>query len=45
MVLDAGKLIEFDSPKALLQREHGLLRTLVDESVDKDVLYELVDSE
>lgn len=38
MVLDAGRLIEFDSPKVLLQNEKSLLRALVDESADKDTL-------
>jgi hypothetical protein len=38
MVLDAGRLVEFDSPKELLKRD-GLLRALVDESADKDALY------
>ncbi|KZV93631.1 hypothetical protein EXIGLDRAFT_835559 [Exidia glandulosa HHB12029] len=38
MVLDAGRLAEFDSPRALLQRPNGLLRSLVDESADKDEL-------
>lgn len=40
MVLDAGRLIEFDSPKKLLSRE-SLLRSLVDESADKEALYEM----
>ena len=38
MVLDAGKLVEFDTPKNLLQNEKGFLRALVDESEDRDVL-------
>ncbi|KAH7930564.1 hypothetical protein BV22DRAFT_1124835 [Leucogyrophana mollusca] len=41
MVLDAGKLVEFGSPKELLQNERGVLRALVDESGDKDALYTL----
>ncbi|KAH8108770.1 GM23954 [Phellopilus nigrolimitatus] len=41
MVLDAGKLVEFDSPKILLEKESGLLRALVDESDDRDVLLKL----
>lgn len=41
MVLEAGKLVEFDSPKALLQNENGLLRALVDESEDSAHLKEL----
>lgn len=43
MVLDAGKLVEFDSPQELLKRE-SLLRSLVDESADKDALYEMANA-
>jgi ABC-type multidrug transport system fused ATPase/permease subunit len=43
MVLDAGKLIEFDSPKNLLAKEGGFFRALVDESADKEVLYAMAD--
>jgi ABC-type multidrug transport system fused ATPase/permease subunit len=43
MVLDAGKLIEFDSPKNLLKDEDGFLRALVDESADKDALYAMAE--
>lgn len=45
MVLDAGRLVEFDSPKVLLQDEKSFLRALVDESADKDVLYAMVKEE
>ncbi|EIN13416.1 P-loop containing nucleoside triphosphate hydrolase protein [Punctularia strigosozonata HHB-11173 SS5] len=41
MVLDAGKLVEFDSPAELLKNEKGLLRSLVDESGDKAALYKM----
>ena len=41
MVLDAGEIVEFDSPKVLLAMEGGRLRSLVDESNDKDILYEM----
>jgi ABC-type multidrug transport system fused ATPase/permease subunit len=41
MVLDAGRLVEFDSPVALLAKETGFLRSLVDESADKDELVEM----
>ncbi|KIY64092.1 P-loop containing nucleoside triphosphate hydrolase protein [Cylindrobasidium torrendii FP15055 ss-10] len=41
MVLDAGSIVEFDSPKVLLENTSGLLRTMVDASSDKDVLYNL----
>lgn len=34
-----GLQVEFDSPKALLKNKRGMLRALVDESGDKDVLY------
>ncbi len=38
MVLDAGKLVEYDSPKNLLQKTGGLFQSLVAESNDKDQL-------
>ncbi|KAI5122642.1 hypothetical protein M0805_008726 [Coniferiporia weirii] len=41
MVLDAGRVIEFDSPKKLLEKEKGLLRALVDESDDREILLKL----
>ncbi|KAH7319538.1 P-loop containing nucleoside triphosphate hydrolase protein [Rhizoctonia solani] len=39
MVLEAGKIVEFDSPITLLQKEHGIFKALVDESGDRDKLY------
>jgi ABC-type multidrug transport system fused ATPase/permease subunit len=42
MVLDAGRLAEFGSPKELLSRKKGLFYDLVEKSHDKDVLYEMV---
>ncbi|KAF8608398.1 hypothetical protein BDV93DRAFT_519443 [Ceratobasidium sp. AG-I] len=39
MVLEAGKIVEFDSPAALLQKEKGAFKSLVDESGDRDTLY------
>jgi hypothetical protein len=42
MVLDAGKLVEFDSPVELLGRDSSLFRALVEESADKEQLYGLV---
>ncbi|THH30400.1 hypothetical protein EUX98_g3808 [Antrodiella citrinella] len=39
MVLDAGRIAEFDKPSELLKNERGLLRLLVDESGDKEKLY------
>lgn len=38
MVLDAGKLVEFDSPLALLANENSYFRSLVEESGDKEKL-------
>ena len=38
MVLDAGRLIEFDKPSELLKKESGLLYSLVQESADKEDL-------
>ncbi len=42
LVLDAGRIVEFDSPEALLRRE-GAFKALVDGSGDKEALYELVE--
>ncbi|KAI0039394.1 P-loop containing nucleoside triphosphate hydrolase protein [Auriscalpium vulgare] len=39
MVLDAGRIVEFDRPSELLKRDGGRLRALVDESGDRDALY------
>jgi len=38
MVLDAGRMVEFDKPSELLKNEKGMLRALVDESSDADRL-------
>ncbi|KAJ7729547.1 hypothetical protein DFH07DRAFT_850204 [Mycena maculata] len=40
-IMDADKIVEFDTPKALLQDKNGLLRALVDESGDKEALYKM----
>ena len=45
MVLDAGRLVEFDSPRALLANEGSFLRALVDESADREALYGMVAGE
>ncbi|KAH9911177.1 P-loop containing nucleoside triphosphate hydrolase protein [Epithele typhae] len=39
MVLDAGNIVEFGSPAELLKNEKGMLRSLVDESGDREKLY------
>ncbi|KAG8877449.1 hypothetical protein FRB98_006683 [Tulasnella sp. 332] len=41
LVLDAGKVVEFDSPEGLLKKE-GAFKALVDGSGDRDTLYGLV---
>lgn len=41
LVLDAGKLVEFDSPETLLAKSSGVFKAMVDGSGDKDVLYML----
>ncbi|KAI9444465.1 P-loop containing nucleoside triphosphate hydrolase protein [Lactarius indigo] len=41
MVLDAGRIVEFDKPSELLKMENGRFRSLVDESGDKDLLYSI----
>ncbi|KIP07615.1 hypothetical protein PHLGIDRAFT_413728 [Phlebiopsis gigantea 11061_1 CR5-6] len=38
MVLDAGHLVEFDTPRALLEKRYGLFRAMVEQSADKDAL-------
>jgi len=43
MVLDDGRIAEFDSPKTLLQKTDGFLKSLVDGSGDKDALYAMAD--
>ncbi|KAL5499199.1 hypothetical protein ACEPAH_1717 [Sanghuangporus vaninii] len=42
MVLDAGELVEFGSPKELMEKEGGYFRSLIDESDDRDLLRSLV---
>ncbi|KAJ7088653.1 multidrug resistance-associated ABC transporter, partial [Mycena epipterygia] len=42
MVLDAGHIVEFGSPKDLLRDEGGRFRALVDESEDREALYAVV---
>ncbi|EJF61844.1 P-loop containing nucleoside triphosphate hydrolase protein [Dichomitus squalens LYAD-421 SS1] len=39
MVLDAGRLVEYDAPSALLERQDGYFRSLVDGSSDRTALY------
>ena len=39
MVLDAGRIVEFDKPSQLLKNSKGKLRALVDESGDKEYLF------
>ncbi|EEB95465.1 hypothetical protein MPER_05566, partial [Moniliophthora perniciosa FA553] len=38
IVLDAGDMVEFDTPKNLLQKTDGYFKALVDQSHDKQVL-------
>ncbi|KAF8816580.1 P-loop containing nucleoside triphosphate hydrolase protein [Phlegmacium glaucopus] len=42
-IMDADRIAEFDSPKILLQKTDGFLKSLVDGSGDKDVLYDMAD--
>ncbi|KAH9019331.1 hypothetical protein EDB83DRAFT_2528201 [Lactarius deliciosus] len=44
MVLDAGRIVEFDKPSELLKLENGWFRSLVDESGDRDLLYLMASS-
>ncbi|KAG8900334.1 hypothetical protein FRC00_013442 [Tulasnella sp. 408] len=41
LVLDAGRVVEFDTPQALLAKGGSRFKALVDGSGDKDALYEL----
>ena len=41
MVLDAGNLVEFDSPVVLLSKQDSYFKKMVDESMDKERLLEL----
>ncbi|KAL0579441.1 hypothetical protein V5O48_002547 [Marasmius crinis-equi] len=43
LVLDAGRIVEFDTPKALLEKKDGKLKALVDESNDRAILYEMAE--
>ena len=39
MVLDAGHLVELDTPRALLGKRYGLFRAMVEQSADKAALF------
>jgi ABC-type multidrug transport system fused ATPase/permease subunit len=41
MVLDAGRLVEFDTPLSLLGKENSFFKHLVDQSADKEALIKL----
>ncbi|KAJ6563153.1 multidrug resistance-associated ABC transporter [Mycena vulgaris] len=41
LVLDSGRLVEFGTPKDLIAKENGKLRSLIRESADRDVLIEM----
>lgn len=41
VVLDAGKLVEYDSPKNLLAKKDGYFKSLVDQSGEKEELYRM----
>ncbi|KAJ7236948.1 P-loop containing nucleoside triphosphate hydrolase protein [Mycena rebaudengoi] len=43
MVLYTGRVVEFDTPKALLKIKDGKLRALVEESGDRNVLYAMAE--
>ena len=42
MILDNGRIIEFDSPGSLIKKEGGLFKSLVDGSNDSSALYAVV---
>ena len=39
MVLDAGRIVEFDAPRVLLAKSDGYFKALVEQSGDRDALY------
>lgn len=39
MVLDAGRMVEFDTPKILLKNKDSFFRRLVDATTDSEALY------
>jgi ABC-type multidrug transport system fused ATPase/permease subunit len=43
MVLDAGRMVEFDSPIDLLKKHGGHFKSLVDESGDREILYAMAE--
>ncbi|ELU44863.1 ATP-binding cassette transporter [Rhizoctonia solani AG-1 IA] len=45
MVLDAGRMVEYDSPKVLLRKQGGAFKSLVDGSGERDELYMLIEGE
>ncbi|KAJ6502921.1 P-loop containing nucleoside triphosphate hydrolase protein [Mycena vitilis] len=45
MVLDTGRIVEFDSPKKLLEIKDGKFRALVEESGDREALYTRANTE
>ncbi|KAJ7676645.1 P-loop containing nucleoside triphosphate hydrolase protein [Mycena polygramma] len=45
MVLDTGRIVEFDSPKKLLKIKDGKFRALVEESGDREALYSMANAE
>ena len=42
MVLNAGNLVEFDTPANLLRRKGGAFKSLVEGSGDKDAFYQMI---
>lgn len=42
LVLDAGNLVEFDSPANLLRKRDGTFKSFVDGSGDREMLYSMV---
>ncbi|GJJ15111.1 hypothetical protein Clacol_009386 [Clathrus columnatus] len=43
IVLDSGNMVEFDSPANLLKKSDGYFKSLVDESGDREALYEIAE--
>ncbi|KAL0579466.1 hypothetical protein V5O48_002572 [Marasmius crinis-equi] len=43
LVLEEGRMVEFDTPKNLLERKNGAFKVLLNESNDKALLYSMIE--
>jgi ABC-type multidrug transport system fused ATPase/permease subunit len=42
MVLDEGRIVEYDSPKVLFEKKDGIFRGMVESSGERDVLVDVI---